>query len=184
MTEPEKYLLQAFEESRNQQQRFFDENRMALVAGAETLGVAIARGGKLLIVGSGASSIAAQYLERAMLGRSEMRPLPAISLSTILLGDDVDQAFERQLRALAQPNDVVLALAENGNAASVLRAAGVAKALGCPLITLTAGTGGKLQELGDIRMNTILAKSSDRVQEAFLFALHSLVDVLERFFLK
>jgi D-sedoheptulose 7-phosphate isomerase len=193
MNESEKYLLDTFEESLAIKRRFLDENKSSLIAGAEAIGKSIANGGKFLIMGNGGSAADAQHMAAEMVGRMliERRPLPAIALTTdtsilTAVGNDYgyDYVFLKQIQALARKGDVVLGISTSGNSKNILLAAEEAKKLGCTLITLTGGSGGKLMEMGDIRINASLGKNSSRVQESHLFALHSLVDVLDRFFLK
>jgi phosphoheptose isomerase len=58
-----------------------------------------------------------------------------------------------------------------------------AKAQGAKIISLTGGTGGKLKEMSDLTLNASLGKNSSRIQETHIFALHGLVDLLDRFYL-
>lgn len=193
MNEPEKYLLSTFEESLNIKRRFFEENEKSLIAGAKAIGDSIAMGGKFLIMGNGGSAADAQHVAAEMVGRMliERRPLPAIALTTdtsilTAVGNDYgyDVVFLKQIQALARKGDVVLAISTSGNSKNVVLAAEEAKKIGCTLISLTGGTGGKLLEMGDVKINASLGKNSSRIQESHLFALHSLVDLLDRFYLK
>ena len=193
MNTPEKYLLDTFDESLAIKRRFYEENQQSLIAGARAIGHSIENGGKFLIMGNGGSAADAQHVAAEMVGRMllERRPLPAIALTTdtsilTAVGNDYgyDMIFLKQIQALARKEDVVLAISTSGNSKNVLLAAEEAKRIGCVLITLTGGSGGKLMEIGDVKINASLGKNSSRVQESHLFALHSLVDVLDRFFLK
>jgi len=76
-------------------------------------------GGKLLICGNGGSAADAQHLSSELLNRyhRERPELPGIALTTdastlTSIGNDYhyDQVFEKQVRALANPNDVLMVI--------------------------------------------------------------------------
>lgn len=192
-TTPEAYLKETFEESLEIKKAFYAENAAALIAGAKAIGDAVHAGGKLLIMGNGGSAADAQHIAAEMVGRMliDRRPLPAIALTTdtsnlTAVGNDFgyDVVFLKQIQALARKGDVVLSISTSGNSKNVLIATEEAKRLGCKIIALTGGTGGKLKPMADICINVSLGKNSSRIQESHIFAYHSLVDVLDRFFLK
>lgn len=190
---PESYLKQTFEETLAIKKAFFEENAAALIAGAKAIGQSVRNGGKIMIFGNGGSAADAQHMAAEMVGRMlvERRPLPAIALTTdtsnlTAIGNDYgyDVVFLKQVQALAKKGDVVLAISTSGNSKNVMLAAEEAKRLGCVLIALTGGTGGKLKPIADIAINASLGKNSSRIQESHIFAFHSLVDLLDRFFLE
>ena len=189
---PEQYLKQTFDESMAIKSHFFEENAKALVAGARAIGDCMKRGGKLLIFGNGGSAADAQHMAAEMVGRMlvERRPLPAIALTTdssnlTAIGNDFgyDVVFLKQVQALAKKEDVVLAISTSGNSKNVLAAAEEVRQIGATLITLTGGTGGKLRAMGDVSINVSKGTNSSRIQESHIFAFHSLVDVMDRYFI-
>ena len=91
--------------------------------------------------------------------------------------------FSRQVEALARPGDLLIAISTSGNSPSVLHAAEAARRLGCKVVSLTGGTGGKLAPISDLNLNAAGGKNSSRIQETHIFIIHSLVDLLDRFFL-
>jgi D-sedoheptulose 7-phosphate isomerase len=128
-----------------------------------------------------------------MVGRMlvERRPLPAIALTTdssnlTAIGNDYgyDHVFLRQVQALAGPHDVLLAISTSGNSKNVLLAVEAARKVGTRVIALTGGAGGLLREKCDLWLNAGLGKNSSRIQETHIFAVHSMVDLLDRFFLR
>jgi D-sedoheptulose 7-phosphate isomerase len=190
---PEQYLLESFEDSVQIQKRFLQENSKTLLQVAEALGTCIAQGGKILIFGNGGSAADAQHMAAEMVGRMliERRPLPAIALTTdtsnlTAVGNDYgfESIFLRQIQALARKGDVVVAFSTSGNSKNVLRACEEARRLGCKIVGLTGGDGGALKKLSDLCLNASAGKTSSRIQEAHAFAIHSMVDLLDRFFLK
>jgi D-sedoheptulose 7-phosphate isomerase len=127
-----------------------------------------------------------------MVGRMlmERRALPAIALTTdtsnlTALANDYgyEFVFSRQIEALARKEDLVLLISTSGNSPSVIRAAESARRLGCSVIGLTGGTGGKLAPLVDLLLNVAQGQNSSRIQETHIFVVHSLVDLMDRFFL-
>jgi D-sedoheptulose 7-phosphate isomerase len=185
------YLNQTAEETQRIQRAFLEECGDRLVEGAQLMGESIARGGKILILGNGGSAADAQHMAAEMVGRMliDRPPLPAIALTTdtsnlTAIGNDFgyDVIFVKQVQALARPGDVLVAISTSGNSKNVVAAVEEARRIGCRVIALTGGTGGKLKGLCDVWLNATLGKNSSRIQETHIFAIHSLVDLHDRFF--
>jgi D-sedoheptulose 7-phosphate isomerase len=190
---PSDYLAQTASESWTAQQAFLKECGPALIAAAEALGRCVQAGGKILILGNGGSAADAQHMAAELIGRMlvDRRPLPAIALTTdssnlTAVGNDFgfDQVFSKQIEALGRKGDVVVAISTSGNSRNVLVAVEKARAQGCFVIGLTGGSGGKLKGLCDLSLNVSQAANSSRIQESHIFAVHSMVDLLDRFFLE
>src|SRR5579871_2228985 len=105
---------------------------------AEEIVKALRGGRKVLVFGNGGSAADAQHFAAELVGRFEKeRPgLPAIALTTdtsilTAVGNDFgyDQVFSRQVQAMVQPGDVVVAISTSGNSASVLKGAEEARRL-------------------------------------------------------
>jgi len=156
------------------------------------MGEVLSAGGKILIMGNGGSAADAQHMAAEMVGRMlvDRRPLPAIALTTdssalTALANDFryEEVFSRQIAALARPGDMVVAISTSGKSANVILAVKAAKKIGCKVIGLTGGQGGELGGLSDFRLNVSAGQNSSRIQETHLFIYHSLVDLVDRFFL-
>jgi D-sedoheptulose 7-phosphate isomerase len=191
--DPFEYLTKTADETRLIQQTFLNECGKALLDAARAMGQCVRSGGKVLIFGNGGSAADAQHMAAEMVGRMlvEREPLPAIALTTdtsilTAVGNDYgyDAVFRRQVEALAKKGDVVIAISTSGNSRNVLLAVEAARALGCTIVGLTGGTGGKLKDCCDISLNVSKGTSSSRIQESHIFAVHSMVDLLDRFYLK
>jgi D-sedoheptulose 7-phosphate isomerase len=189
----QEYLQQTARETREIQEAFVREYGTTLIAAAHLLGRAFRSGRKLLILGNGGSAADAQHMAAEMVGRMlvERRPLPAIALTTdssnlTAIGNDFgyDQVFVKQVQALASPGDIVLAISTSGNSHNVLLAVEEARRIGAKVIGLSGGSGGKLRELSDLFLCASLGRNSSRIQETHIFAVHSMVDLLDRFFLE
>ncbi len=186
------YLITTSDESNRARSAFLEECGDALGEVAQLLGHCIKQGGKLLILGNGGSAADAQHMAAEMVGRMmiERPPLAAIALTTdtsnlTAIGNDYgyDWVFVKQVEALAKPGDLLLAISTSGNSKNVVLAVERAKQLGCKVVSLTGGSGGLLKSLSDISLNVSQAKNSSRVQETHIFAIHSIVDLLDRFYL-
>lgn len=191
--EPLDYLKGTLEETAAIQRAFLDEFGPALIAASRAMAHAIEKGGKILFCGNGGSAADAQHAAAEMIGRMliERRPLAAIALSTdtsnlTAVGNDYgfEYVFERQVRGLARPGDVLVAISTSGKSPNVIRAVEAARELGVTVIGLTGGDGGPLRALCDHFLSASKGKNSSRIQETHIFAIHGLVDLLDRYFLK
>jgi len=120
----------------------------------------------------------------------ERSPLPALALTTdtsniTAIANDYsyDAIFEKQVQGLGNKVDVLLAISTSGNSKNVIKAVEAAKAKGIATISVTGGSGGALKSLCDLNLNVELGKNSSRIQETHIFIFHSIVDVMDRFFL-
>ena len=154
---------------------------------AELAETCLAAGNRLLVFGNGGSAADAQHFAAELVGRFERdrRPLPAIALTvdTSLLtavGNDhgFERIFARQVEALGSRGDVVVAISTSGNSANVLRAADVAREMGCRLIGLTGEEGGQLAARADVLI-AAPSKTVARIQEIHELCLHALAAWLE-----
>ena len=182
------------------QQQFFDSADLK-VASAEALSRPIAdavhaivgcitAGAKLLACGNGGSAADAQHFAAELVGRYEReRPgLAAIALTTdtsilTAVGNDYDFAsiFSRQVQALGQPGDVLLAISTSGNSANVMAAVDAAHAREMVVIALTGRNGGRMsQQLTESDIHICVPhERTARIQEVHLLALHCLCDAID-----
>jgi D-sedoheptulose 7-phosphate isomerase len=189
---PHDYILQTFDESLSAKKAFIDQNIETIVQACRMISQSIKDGHKLMICGNGGSAADAQHMAAEMVGRMlvERNPLPALALTTdtsniTAIANDYsyEAIFEKQVQGLGQKGDVLLAISTSGNSKNVIKAVEAAKAKGIQTISMTGGTGGKLKDLCDLNLNVELGKNSSRIQETHIFIVHSLVDVMDRFFL-
>lgn len=146
--------------------------------------------GKVLTCGNGGSAGDAQHFSSEMLNRFEReRPsLPAIALSTdtstitsIANDYSYNDVFAKQLRALGQEGDILLAYTTSGNSANVVEAIKVAHDRGVKVIAVTGKDGGQLEALlkeGDIELR-VPSNSTARIQEVHLVITHCLCDLID-----
>src|SRR5512134_1019926 len=109
--------------------------------------------GKILSCGNGGSAADAQHFAAEMLNRFEMeRPgLAAIALTTdsstltsIANDYDYNQVFSKQVRALGQTHDVLLAISTSGNSRNVMEAIVAAHERNLGVVAMTGRTGGQI----------------------------------------
>jgi len=140
--------------------RSFFSRQAPLVANAALrMAVTLARGNKLLFCGNGGSAADAQHLAAEFVNRFIMdrRPLSAIALSTdssilTAIGNDFgfDLVFSKQVQALGNPGDMLIALSTSGNSKNVLKAVETARGRGLAILGLTGETGGSMAGLCDL----------------------------------
>jgi D-sedoheptulose 7-phosphate isomerase len=144
-------------------------------------------GGKILACGNGGSAAHAQHLVAELVGRfrEERRALPAVALTAdtttlTALGNDYgyERIFARQVEALARAGDLLFAISTSGNSASVVRAAKVARELGCTVVALTGARGGQLAADADLLL-PVPSGNVARIQEVHTLCIHIIVGSLD-----
>ena len=144
-------------------------------------------GGKVLTCGNGASAAAAQQFAASFIGRYDReRPeLAALSLcadASVLTGIindfDASSVFSRQVRALGQAGDVLLAISTTGNSSNVLAAVNAAHAREMTVLALTGARGGALaQRLRDTDVLVCVPHDVPaRILEVHHLVLHCICD--------
>lgn len=137
-------------------------------------------GRKVLLCGNGGSAADAQHIAAELVCRFETgrRGLPAIALTTdtsalTAIGNDFgfERLFARQVEALGQAGDVLVAISTSGNSANVIAAVKVARDMGLSSIGLLGGNGGVLASLVD---HPLIAPSglTARIQECHILIGH------------
>lgn len=147
----------------------------------------INKGGKIIFFGNGGSAADAQHIAAELIGRYklERNAIPAIALTTdssILTSISNDygysQVFARQLEALANKIDVVIAISTSGNSKNIINALKVANQIGCKTIGLSGGTGGKLKEICSVNI-AVPSENTARIQEIHIFIGHTICHLIE-----
>ncbi len=167
------------------------EHLAAPIAGAvEIMTTALLNNGKILACGNGGSAADAQHFAAELVNRFEMErpPLAAVALTTdsstlTSIANDYDftQIFSKQVRALGQPGDVLLAISTSGNSPNVIEAIVAAHEREVRVIALTGKGGGKIGEMladGDIHL-CVPSDRTARIQEVHLLVLHCLCDGID-----
>ena len=93
-----------------------------------------------------------------------------------------DELFSRQIEALGNEGDILIAISTSGNSANVIEAAKEAHNIGMHCIVMTGNKGGKLKEFGDISL-VVPSDNTQRIQEAHIIIGHMLCEEIEKAFL-
>lgn len=188
--DPIERIRSIFDESIAVKQRCREELPRLIAAAATCIADALMNSGKILSCGNGGSAGDAQHFSSEMLNRFEReRPgLPAIALTTdastvTSIANDYQFAdiFARQIRALGNPGDVLLAFSTSGNSHNILNALDAAHERDMRVILASGKDGGQaalsLQE-GDLELR-VPSFSTARVQESHLVVIHCLCDLVD-----
>jgi D-sedoheptulose 7-phosphate isomerase len=185
-------ILKAFEESAAVKLQFVKENVDTIIEVSKMIADSLNKGGKLLLFGNGGSStdashIAAEFVNRFLKDRP---PFPAIALNTDMavitsISNDYDfsEIFARQLKALAQEGDVVLAISTSGNSPNVLKAMDVAKKKKLKTIAFTGAKGDKLASKADY-VFAVATTNTPRIQETHITLGHVICQMVEEILLE
>ena len=148
-------------------------------------------GHKILSCGNGGSAGDAQHFSSELLNRYEMErpPLPAMALTTdsstltsIANDYSYEEVFAKQIKALGQQGDVLLAISTSGNSVNVIRAIVAAQDRGMPIVALTGRDGGEMARClspDDVEIR-VPAERTARIQEVHLLLIHCLCDLIDR----
>ena len=91
---------------------------------------------------------------------------------------DFNTLFSRQIEAIGNSGDVLIAISTSGNSENIVEAVNMAKKMNIKIIILTGKNGGKLNGRGDIVIN-IPSNDTQRIQEGHLLTEHILCEMLE-----
>jgi len=150
------------------------------------------RGGKLVVFGNGGSCtdaqhVAVEFVHPVIVGK---RALPAVSLTSdmatltgVATEAGIDEVFAHQIRFLAEPADIALALSVDGDCPNILRGLEQARAVGMLTVALVGGDGGRVvaERAAD---HVLVARSGDPrvVKEVHVTTYHVLWELVHVFF--
>jgi len=146
--------------------------------------------GKILACGNGGSAADSQHFAAELLNRFEReRPgLAAMALTTdtstltsIANDYEYNLVFSKQVLALGQPNDVLLAISTSGNSPNVVAAVRAAHEREMKVVALTGRGGGEIGKrlaAGDVHL-CVPHDQTARIQEVHLLTLHCLCDGID-----
>jgi D-sedoheptulose 7-phosphate isomerase len=189
--DPSERIAQQFHESIQAKQTALNHLRPVISQAGFAMAECLQRDGKILSCGNGGSAGDAQHFSSELLNRFEMeRPgLPAVALTTdsstlTSIANDYayEQVFARQIRALATPGDLLLAISTSGGSPNVVEAVSAAHDRGVGVIALSGREGGQLAGVLDARDIEIRvpAQATARIQEVHLLVIHCLCDLIDR----
>ena len=155
---------------------------------SEILIKAVKQGNKILWCGNGGSAADAQHMAAELMGGLRSHDRPAIaslalttdtSFITAWSNDtDYETIFSRQIEAIGNKGDVLIAISTSGNSKNIIRAIETAKEKRIRVIVLTGKSGGNMVNSGNINI-CIPSDDTQRIQEGHLMVEHILCESIE-----
>ncbi len=145
------------------------------------------QGGKIIFCGNGGSAADCQHIaaELVVQYQKNRQALAALALTTdtsILTAHSNDFGFEtvyaRQIEAIANEKDCLVAISTSGRSKNILKAVEAARAKGMKIIGLTGADGGELSQCVTHSIN-VPSKVTARIQEAHILVGHWWCGVIE-----
>ena len=144
------------------------------------------RGNKVFICGNGGSAAEAQHFAGELVGRFKFdrKGLPVMALGTnsavlTALSNDYDYSVSlaRELEALGQAGDVLIAFSTSGASKNILEAVSAAKKNKIKTIGFS-GNRGALKDMVDLPI-AVDSASTPRIQEVHLLLIHIISEIVE-----
>jgi phosphoheptose isomerase len=185
------HIQQIFNDSIETKQTAMESIDGPIASACEKMIECLQNSHKILSCGNGGSAADAQHFSSELLNRFEMeRPaLPAIALTTdsstlTSIANDYhySRVFARQIEALGQSGDILLAISTSGNSENVIEAINMAHEKEMIVIALTGKDGGKISSLlnhNDVEIK-VPSNSTARIQEVHLLSIHCICDVIDK----
>jgi D-sedoheptulose 7-phosphate isomerase len=164
-----------------------DSYHDSVLALLEACNKSLQSGGKVIWMGNGGSAADAQHLAAEFMVRykNERGPLASIALTTdtsILTAHSndyhFDTVFERQVKGLCKPEDLVIGLTTSGTSANINLALSAANEIGAFTVALTGRDGGKVKDIAKLPI-IITNDETARIQEAHMFIGHWLCEAID-----
>ena len=164
----------------------------ALAYATQMMVTALVNGNKILCCGNGGSALEAQRLSATLLNRFEReRPsLPALALTpesatiTAISNDyHFTEVFAKQVRALGQAGDVLVAISTSGNSRNIIHAMEAALSRDMTIIALTGADGGEMAGLvgpNDVEIRVPSARTV-RIHEVHMLVINTLCEGIDNY---
>jgi D-sedoheptulose 7-phosphate isomerase len=185
----EQRIQQQFFEAADLLSQSADALSRSIAQAASALLVCITGGGKVLVAGAGAASALAPYAAALWAGRFERQrpPLAALALGVhgplaALLAEagEPTQALAKEVQALGQPGDVLVAIAAGRATTTLIAAIQAALAKDMTVVALTGRDTGVVELLSDTDVHIAVPHDrAARIFETHALVLHSLADAVD-----
>ena len=179
-------ILRKARESAEVKEQFFRAEADRIEALVRAMAARFSSGGRLYVMGNGGSATDAQHISLEFFHPivAKRKPLPAIALTadqallTAISNDrDFAKVFADQLRVLARPGDMALAVSTSGKSPNLVQALETARELGLLTIAFTGKDGGRLPDLAEYCF-IVPSFSIHRIQEAHVTLYHIVWDLV------
>ena len=179
-------ILRKARESADVKEHFFRAEADRIEALVRAMAARFSSGGRLYVMGNGGSATDAQHISLEFFHPivEKRKPLPAIALTadqallTAISNDrDFAKVFADQLRVLARPGDMALAVSTSGKSPNLVQALEAARELGLLTIAFTGKDGGRLPDLAEYCF-VVPSFSIHRIQETHVALYHIVWDLV------
>ncbi len=184
----QKYIQDELNASAETKKKMFDACAGDILKAVDAIIGAFNNKKKVLLCGNGGSAADSQHIATELVIRMSKpdRPaLPAIALTTDTScltagGNDIgfDNIFSRQVEALGNVGDVLIAISTSGKSENVNRAINEAKKKGMSVIGFLGKGGGSSKDLVDIPI-IIPSNDTQRIQEGHITVAHIICGIVE-----
>lgn len=179
-------ILRKARESADVKEQFFRAEADRIEALVRAMAARFSAGGRLYVMGNGGSATDAQHISLEFFHPivEKRKALPAIALTadqallTAISNDrDFAKVFADQLRVLARPGDMALAMSTSGKSPNLVQALETARELGLLTIAFTGKDGGRLPDLAEYCF-VVPSFSIHRIQETHVTLYHIVWDLV------
>jgi D-sedoheptulose 7-phosphate isomerase len=179
-------ILRKARESADVKEEFFRAEAGRIEALVRAMAARFSSGGRLYVMGNGGSATDAQHISVEFFHPivEKRKPLPAIALTadqallTAISNDrDFAKVFADQLRVLARPGDMALAVSTSGKSPNLVQALETARELGLLTVAFTGKDGGRLPDLAEYCF-VVPSFSIHRIQETHVTLYHIVWDLV------
>ena len=179
-------ILRKVAESVDVKGLFFEQNAAKIAELCEAMGQRFVQGKKLFVMGNGGSAcdalhVAVEFKHPII---EKRRALPAealmVDVATVsAISNDLDfsRVFVNQLRLLAQPGDMALAISTSGKSPNLIYALEAARDRGLMTIAFSGKDGGRFPDIAQYCF-TVPSFSIHRIQEVHATLIHVLWDMI------
>jgi len=181
-------IFRAFEESIKVKEKFIDEKNIdKILEVSKIIANAFNDSKKLILFGNGGSSTDASHIAAEFINRFKReRPgLPAIALNTDMavitsIANDYDfsEIFAKQLKAISNEGDIVIALSTSGNSPNILKAMDVARKKKLTTVAFTGSKGDKFASKATYAF-IVPSDNTPRIQETHITVGHVICQMVE-----
>jgi D-sedoheptulose 7-phosphate isomerase len=185
----EQRIQQQFFESADLLSQSADALSRSIAQAASALLGCITSGGKVLVAGAGAACALAPYAAALWAGRFERQrpPLAAVALAghgplAAMLAEagEPTQALAKEVQALGQPGDVLVAIAAGRATTTLIAAIQAALAKDMTVVALTGRDTGVVELLSDTDVHIAVPHDrAARIFETHALVLHCLADAVD-----
>jgi D-sedoheptulose 7-phosphate isomerase len=179
-------ILRKARESAEVKEQFFRAEADRIESLVQAMASRFRSEGRLYVMGNGGSATDAQHVSVEFFHPiiEKRKPLPALALTadqalmTAISNDrDFAKIFADQLRVLARPGDMALAISTSGKSPNLVQALEVARERGLLTIAFTGKDGGRLADLAEYCF-VVPSFSIHRIQETHVTLYHIVWDLV------